>query len=372
MPSFKPTELWEAAPHTLAKIEIVRQYLVRWFQILGLKHRSGRLVYIDGFAGPGAYTNTSDSSPLAALRAAAQALQSTPAIGSKEFCFLFTEKEQWCAEHLRAVIKKEVLPRQIQWDVRQESFEDGVGGILKEIRLNGQQLAPTFAFIDPFGATGLPFRVIQEILSYPSCEVLLNLDSDGIARLFKASDFAKNEAHLHSLFGDGTWRSVLHPSAGIRELSRQILTLYKQRLRSITGVRYVFAFAMHDANGRLSYHLVFASQHPLGLEKMKEAMESVDKSGLYTFSDATAGQSELPFDFKLPDAFARRMLATLRGTPRPYSQFHDYALNETPFRNPKSMLEHLKQQGVVDVVWKGAPTKRGFPEDRIQTILLRQ
>jgi three-Cys-motif partner protein len=372
MPSFKPTELWEAAPHTLAKIEIVRQYLVRWFQILGLEHPSPRLMYIDGFAGPGAYTNTSDSSPLAALRAAAQVLKSTPALGSKEFGFLFTEKEQWCAEHLRAVIQKEALPKQIQWEVRQESFEDGVGGILKENRSNGEQLAPTFAFIDPFGATGLPFAVIQEILSHRSCEVLLNLDSDGIARLFKASDVVKNEAHLDSLFGDGSWRSALQPDAGIRELSPQILTLYKRRLLSIPRVQYVFAFAMHNANGKLSYHLVFASQHPLGLEKMKEAMESVDKSGLYSFSDATAGQSELPFDFKQPDAFARRMQATLGGMPRPYNDFHDYALNETPFRNPKVMLELLKREGAVDVAWKGVPAKRGFPADKIETILLRQ
>jgi three-Cys-motif partner protein len=330
------------------------------------------LVYIVGFAGPGAYTNAAESSPLAALKAAAQALQSTPAIGSKKFCFLFTEKEPWCADHLRTTISAAGLPKQIQWEVRQGSFEDEVGGILKEIRSREQQLAPTFAFIDPFGATGLPFSVIQEILSYRSCEVLLNLDSDGIARLLKANDFAKNHAHLDALFGDGTWRTALDPGAGIRELSPQILTLYKQRLRSIAGVRYVFAFAMQDANGKLSYHLVFASQHPLGLEKMKEAMESVDKSGLYTFSDATAGQSELPFDFKQPDMFARRMQAALGGTPRRYREFSDYALNETPFRNPKSMLEHLNQEGLVEVCWKDAPARRGFPEDKIRSILVRK
>jgi three-Cys-motif partner protein len=372
MSSFRPKELWEAKPHTLAKIEIVRQYLVRWFQILGFRHLSQRLVYIDGFAGPGAYTNTADSSPLAALKAAAQVLQSTPAIGSKEFCFLFSEKEPWCADHLRAAIEKETLPKQIQWEVRQGSFEDKVGGLLKEIRAKGQKLAPTFAFIDPFGATGLPFSVIQEILSYRSCEVLLNLDSDGIARLFKASDFAKNDAHLDMLFGSDIWRSALNPDADMKELSRQILTLYKQRLRSIPGVRYVFAFAMHDANGKLSYHLVFASQHPLGLEKMKEAMESVDKSGLYTFSDATAGQAELPFDFKQSDVFARRMQAALGGKQRPYAEFNDYALNETPFRNPKSMLEYLKQQGVLEVQWNGPPPRRGFPAEKIESILVRQ
>jgi three-Cys-motif partner protein len=369
MPSFKPTELWEAAPHTLAKIEIVRQYLVRWFQILGLKHH--RLLYIDGFAGPGAYTNAKDSSPMAALSAAAQVIPTNPVLSAKEFCFLFTEKEPWCADHLRATIQNAGLPKQIQWEVRQGSFEDEVGGILQTLREQKLRLAPTFAFIDPFGATGLPFNVIQEILSHRSCEVLLNLDSDGIARIFKASDFAKNQAHLDALFGGGCWQTVLNPNADMRELSAQILTLYKQRLRSIPGVKYVFAFAMHEASGRLTYHLVFASQHPLGLEKMKEAMECVDKTGSYSFCDATAGQPELFFDFRQPESFAKRMQVALGGTPRPYGDFNDYALNETPFRNPKSMLEVLNRQGLVEVRWSGPPAKRGFPAEKITSILLR-
>ena len=130
---------------------------------------------------------------------------------------------------------------------------------------------------------------------------------------------------------------------------------------------------MGDHHGRLSYHLVFASQHPLGLEKMKEAMESVDKSGSYSFSDATAGESLLPFNFKDPAPAARKMQTALGGAARPYTDFHDYALTETPFRNPKQMLEHLKAQGQVEVVWNvAAPPKRGFPEEKITSILVQR
>jgi hypothetical protein len=58
MPSFNPTSLWEAKPHTLAKIEIVRRYLYLWFSILGTNPTNKRVVYIDGFAGPGRYANS--------------------------------------------------------------------------------------------------------------------------------------------------------------------------------------------------------------------------------------------------------------------------------------------------------------------------
>src|SRR5438132_10121732 len=126
----------------------------------------------------------------------------------------------------------------------------------------------------------------------------------------------------------------------MRELTPRILAMYKRRLHSLPGVKYVFAFAMNTREGQLNYHLVFASQHPLGLEKMKEAMKAVDKSGSYSFSDDSIGQ-ELLFDFDAPAEWAAKMQAALCGAWRPYAEYRDYALNETPLVNPKAMLEHL-------------------------------
>jgi three-Cys-motif partner protein len=37
------------------------------------------------------------------------------------------------------------------------------------------RLAPTFAFIDPFGWTGMPMQLIARLLNHPSCEVFINL-----------------------------------------------------------------------------------------------------------------------------------------------------------------------------------------------------
>ena len=43
--------LWELDPHTKAKHEILGRTLRAWFPILGNYNR--RIVYIDGFSGPG-------------------------------------------------------------------------------------------------------------------------------------------------------------------------------------------------------------------------------------------------------------------------------------------------------------------------------
>ncbi len=369
MPSFNPTTLWEAKPHTLAKIEIIRRYLFLWFSILGTNPRNKRLVYIDGFAGPGKYSNSDQSSPLAALQSAKAAVERSGAkLNGVEFSFLFVEKRKDFVENLRSVVSAGSWPTNINWDTETGSFEEKVGGVLAGLKLQGQRLAPTFAFIDPFGATGLPFKVVAEILSYPSCEVLLNLDSDGIGRLITAQEFEKNQQNLDTLFGDRSWQQ-LDPTLPMAKLSAAVLSLYKQRLRTLRDVRYIFPFAMNTRQGQINYHLVFASQHPLGLEKMKEAMKAVDKTGSFSFSDDTVGQGFL-FDFDAPAEWSGKMQTALGGAWRPYADYRDYALNETPFINPKAMFEHLKQMGKVQVTWRGNPAKRGFPEEKISSILI--
>lgn len=371
MASFKPTELWEASPHTLAKLEIIGRYLDVWFMILGSNPKNRRLVYIDGFAGPGHYTNTQKSSPLVALQAAKAAASRAGAAGSPtEYSFLFVEKKAEFAKNLREVVQSQSLPPQFKWSVEQGSFEDKVGGLLASLKETGKNLAPTFAFIDPFGATGLPFKVIAEILSYKSCEVLLNLDSDGIGRLVTAQAFEKNQTHLDVLFGDASWRSELDPKLPMAKLSAQVLALYKKRLKTVA--KYVFAFAMNSREGQLNYHLVFASQHPLGLEKMKEAMRTVDQTGAYSFSDDTVGQELLRFDFDAPAIWAERMQRSLSGKWRLYADFRDYALNETPFTNSKPLLRELEWRGVLEIESAEGRRKGSFPEDKIERILIHQ
>lgn len=82
-PKKLPT-VWNAPPHTIAKIEMLRAYLVAWFQILGRSRRGQELLYVDGFAGPGEYSNYSVGSPVAALSAAREALDATGSDGSLE------------------------------------------------------------------------------------------------------------------------------------------------------------------------------------------------------------------------------------------------------------------------------------------------
>lgn len=59
---------WSIPPHTQAKHEILRYYLGAWFPILATTRH--RLLYIDGFTGPGEYKGQEDGSPIIALKVA--------------------------------------------------------------------------------------------------------------------------------------------------------------------------------------------------------------------------------------------------------------------------------------------------------------
>lgn len=370
MPSFKPSDLWKAEPHTLAKIEIVRRYLFLWFYILGTRNR--RLVYIDGFAGPGRYTNSHESSPTAALSAAKAASDrlSGSTFKPQEWFFYFIEKEPTFASSLTNVISESSWPKEFTCHVQPGTFDQQLRGILEDHKQQPGGIPPTFAFIDPFGATGVPFSLVAEILKYRSCEVLINLDSDGIGRLVAAQFIDKNREHLDQIFGDIVWRGRLDAGAPMPVLCAQVLALYKARLRSLPKIDYCFSFAMKSSKEALNYHLVFASQHSLGLRKMKDAMKAVDQSGFYSFSDDAVGQGH--FNFTEPAEPAARMLQTLGGSWRPWKHFDDFALNESPFENPKSMLRLLKSQGKVEIQWSGPPARTGFPEEKIKLIRLNQ
>ena len=78
---------WTIQPHTLAKHEILRRYLGAWFPIIA--SGSSRVVYIDGFCGPGQYNGGEPGSPIIALR---EALHHSQRLSTKELIFLFIDE----------------------------------------------------------------------------------------------------------------------------------------------------------------------------------------------------------------------------------------------------------------------------------------
>lgn len=271
-----PTEtLWEIDPHTTAKHEILQRYLKAWFPILGSHHH--RIVYIDGFAGPGRYKGGELGSPIIALNVA---MNHQRTLGG-ELVFWFIDEREDRIDHLKRELNEMTIPAHFKVRAEAGKFHEKVGLVLQSIEADGSEVAPTFAFIDPFGFSGIPFSLIERLLKHPQCEVFITFMVDAFNRFL---GHPKDTVVQHIVDAFGTDEAIrIAETQGNR--IEGLRTLYQSRLKQVAD--YVRYFEMRDRNDRTQYYLFFASNHELGHLKMKEAMWKVDPGGEFRFSDAT-------------------------------------------------------------------------------------
>ncbi|GAB4485164.1 MAG: three-Cys-motif partner protein TcmP [Thermodesulfovibrionales bacterium] len=372
MPSKQFDTTWVAEPHTIAKITILEAYLQVWFQIMGRTMAKQDIVYVDGFAGPGEYTNGVKGSPVAAFDAAKSSLA---AVGRQWMAgnihLVFIEADENRFKHLEGVVNRLQGHKRIKVHLIPKKFIDGLAQLKESLPQAFTKHCPLFVFIDPFGATGAPFSVVADILRSDRSEVLINFDADGIARILGAAEGANANSLLNEIYGNDLWQSALKGINDFRAQCLHLLQAYKQNLRCLPRIDYDFAFEMGSRSGSLNYYLVFASQHYLGLEKMKEAMKKVDQTGNYHFSDAHVDQQTL-FRFDRPENYSPLMFARFKGKMSRYPELRDFALNETPFVNPKSMLKDLESKDLIVVSSSDPKRKKGtFNEEKIVSIAFK-
>lgn len=367
--SKKIPTVWEATSHTKAKLTILKGYLHAWFRILGMTRKNQPILYVDGFAGPGLYTNHEEGSPLAAIQAARSAIED---LGGKFVAAgiqcAFIEKDPKRYAILREVLATQPSVAGLGLIDHQCEFVEGIEHVRKAVPGPFEGKGPLFVFADPFGGIGIPFKTFASCMEGAASELLINLDADGIGRIFQA-DNPKRDEQMTDLFGDDSWRTALSTSAPLPQLSFQILNLYKQRLQTIPGVAYAWSFAMRGVHDKINYHLVFATKHRLGMEKMKEAMKKIDQTGSYSFSDAHVDQHPLFTDANAAHC-ADLLWRAFRGRTIDFETACHFALTETPFSNPKPILRRLEQEGRVqaDVPPHVLRKKGDFSEDKIQSL----
>ncbi|MEM3565188.1 MAG: three-Cys-motif partner protein TcmP [Candidatus Jordarchaeaceae archaeon] len=351
--------LWPIEPHTRAKHEILQNYLKAWFPILSTIEE--RIIYLDGFAGPGIYTGGEFGSPVIALQTA---VNHNLRERFREIIFIFIEKDTRRAEILEQVLKKQFpnLPENIKYEILGAEFASTIEKALDEIEKQGARLAPTFAFLDPFGFTGFPMNLVGRMMNYDKCEVLITFMAGFMRRFLDEY----REPALNALFATEEWkkaRDIKDPNQRLRFL----LDLYERQLRNVGGARYVRSFGMIGANNQVIYYLVYGTKHLRGLEVMKEAMFKVDRRGTYTFSDLTDVNQTYLIDYSkethwVPGA-GEMVYNKFRGKTVTECEIHKFVILETPFVYRKSILKQLescKPPKIIDVT--NRRRKFSYPE----------
>jgi three-Cys-motif partner protein len=171
---------WPLVPHTGAKLALLQAYHGAWFPILSRGTNFERIIYIDGFAGPGRYTAGEDGSPIIALKAALGAHIRLP------FEFHFVERRRRAVNCLNANIdelrQQQKIASTTEINVHaQLTFERAYDRTLRQ-RLVSSPRAPAFALLDPFGWTGLPMRIMTELVRRSNTELVVNFMFEEINR----------------------------------------------------------------------------------------------------------------------------------------------------------------------------------------------
>jgi three-Cys-motif partner protein len=324
--------VWQIDPHTLSKHTILRRYWEAWLPIMTKFNQ--RVLYIDGFAGPGKYAGGEDGSPLIALKSA----RDHHARPKSEVAFIFIERDKERFDHLLQTIDqiKPPLPQNFRVHCVQGTFDDQMTEVLNRIDQQRAKLAPSLVFIDPFGFSHTPFRTVKRIIQNPRCEILVTFMYEEINRFLAHPDHADT---YDQLFGTDVWRAVLEV-AEPNDRWRMIHDIYRDQLRS-AGVEYVRSFEMLNQGNRTDYFLFFGTHNLLGLEKMKEAMWQVDPSGTFHFSDFTDANRTMNLFSAEPDfeGLKRMLVGHFRRTDVSIENLTNFVLSDTPF-----LRTHFKTQ----------------------------
>lgn len=321
---------------------------------------------MDGFAGPGIYSGGEVGSPVIALQIAAEHTLRTH---FKEIVFYFIEKDPNRARVLSQQLKKRFpsLPKNIIYRVQGAEFVPTLGKVLDEIESRDAKLAPTFAFLDPFGFSGFPMKLIGRMMSYDSCEVLITFMAGFVKRFLDEL----RAPVLNELFASEEWRQACDMSDPDKRL-RFLLDLYERQLKNVGGAKYVRSFGMIGPQNQLIYYLVYGTKHLRGLEVIKEAMCKVDRRGTYTFSDYTDIDQTYMIDYAkephwVPKA-AEMVYDEFRGKSVSEDAIHQFVIASTPFIYRKSVLEYLERDSPPKIVKVTDRKKRfSYPKGSIIT-----
>lgn len=343
---------WTRERHTTAKHTLIRTYLKAWFPIISRFGREERVIFLDGFAGPGIYDDGEPGSPIIAL----ETLLTHRNFGKLEettFEFLFVEKDADRIERLKSEVAGlwSRLPGAIPPNVHIRYYNEEFVTVARDVLPTLRQSEPTFAFVDPFGWDGTPLSVIGDSLASDRCEVLFTFMSEQVNR-FLTHPAEKVRFSFEELFGTGDYRQAARMAGDRRK--RFLRDLYVEQLREVAGFRFATPFEFRDMRrgSRTIYFLMFGTHHVKGLDRMKGAMWNLDPEGGVLFAGLTDGD---PLLFK-PAADLALLEAALTkrftGYTVPVQEVEEFVIIDTDYTSNhyRKVLRGLERTGLLEAV----------------------
>jgi three-Cys-motif partner protein len=286
----------ECKEQSKIKAAIVADYFWVWANVVmgAAKQRSGRIAYIDLFAGPGRYLDGTKSTPLLILERAI----SDPKPDLRDMLVtIFNDVNSDNSLSLENAIRSLPGIDTLKYppEVSNEEVGTQIVGMFEHM-----QLVPTLFFVDPWGYKGLSLRLVGSVIKDWGCDCIFFFNYNRI-NMGLPNQFV--DVHMNALFGQSRADNLRRCLSSLQPANRegaivQEICLALQEM----GGKYVLPFCFKNETGnRTSHHLIFVSKAFKGYEIMKEIMagkSSATKQGVPTFEYCPATRAQ-PFLFEI-------------------------------------------------------------------------
>ncbi len=275
--------LWIIEPQTKIKHQLLKQYIDPWMKILlQNQKRHGhqeKLIYFDGFSGPGLYwrdekkESKCPGSPLIVANIARKYIKKNQ---KRNITIICVDKKRENVKTLNYYLGRFNLRYEQYWEAFHGEFDHSLNSLLDTFEKEGLNNPPIFFFIDPFGYTGFPIETLRRVLGYPLIELFINLDVYDIIRFCEDKQKAKR---MFELFGTNEFKAIGKCKTS-EEKYTFIINLYRKQLIEFAGAHFAIPFRVNTpAQGtRPRYYLVHASKNFIALKLMKDTMAKTSQS----------------------------------------------------------------------------------------------
>ena len=268
-------------PHSVAKHEILRSYLVAYIRtLISSPHQEEfRLTLVDGFAGGGIYYHEKDrqnvpGSPLVMLEAVSEA-QSLVNRGRPKkvqllIDYFFIEPDR----RAMAVLRRELIDRGYEKDIGitihlvETTFQSQSAQVTEFIKKKGRATRSIF-LLDQYGYSEVPTTMINSLLrNLPGAEILLTFAVDSFLNFVGDHHSSKKllkQIGVPGLFRGRSIKEIKQSEAHWRLYIQSCL--YKD-LVDACGARFYTPFFIRSTQGHGDYWLIHLSQRPRARDVM--------------------------------------------------------------------------------------------------------
>ena len=327
------TREWASEPRTLLKHQIYKRYLDCWMPKILQVFPAATVV--DAFAGPGAYTDGPQGSPLVIARAF---LDHTSRDRFRDLTLLFNEARQDRRDSLQARIDGLPNDAHLHPTVMPASDFQSAFSTIAGLAHAAGPTTPTLWILDPFDIKSAPSDLVRRCITRSHDEMLLTWFADEIYRFCEVPSFT---AALTAHYGGEHWRAALHETT---EHGRKgaFARIYRETLEQVPGVM-TSTFEISARNATARYSIMFATHSTHGLDCWNPV-----KWGLDPAAGRSASERRVPQDALFDDRSELRRALDLRaGAASTFSELQSTA-RQLGFMDKqlRQVLDEMFEDGV--------------------------